>query len=675
MEEIEDFGFDHPGNTIISGTTGSGKSEIMGKLLASADRLFTPAPTQRILFYREDQPMYNKWIEEGILTEKCRGVPDREDFLRQLAEHREKGGSLIFFDDFGGLIEENKDDFVYYFTIASHHYKASMFLIIHSLFSPALRLLSLNTHRFILTKSPRDMGQVRILGSQAFPGRSAYVVDSFEDATSEKYGFLVLDFSPHCDKRLRILGDIFTSDGVISCYACKPLSRTKTNKMEKNFRKQALIPWQEYLRLKEKANPANNVGENSSSCRENISGKTTLHLHQNPHSSVYHPCNFTGPTLHSNTNQYIAGQSKKAMSDGGEGGEAEIQVGADTLPEALKTQLANDQTHLLHPSQPTLNPQPPTYTKATNGGAIPKTLTKKTPRKASVSRKKALEKESLPFSPPPLQISNPQFSLNLPYPLPTLAHASAYPPSTSISPPSHPTQLMLNTPESSTNALAPPSDVLTEDSTVDSFASNPPMSLPPQIALSSPITTTTTPAITSLPPHVSPTTQAPIPQMSLPAPRTPLPIDYNPVQGREDELKQSTSKSKKALVRTPQRALENMQSMPQDSSYPLHLVYDPDVGTNPSTFAPSIKKKKKTTANRVKGPIFRPSPPISNVNARRPKTLGKRKSIHLSRPRPSLLKYRKINQGDKRKNVAETAAGKKRSKQGLVETDYDIWDT
>ena len=66
MEEIEDFGFDHPGNTIISGTTGSGKSEIMGKLLASADRLFTPAPTQRILFYREDQPMHYGEVAMGI---------------------------------------------------------------------------------------------------------------------------------------------------------------------------------------------------------------------------------------------------------------------------------------------------------------------------------------------------------------------------------------------------------------------------------------------------------------------------------------------------------------------------------------------------------------------------------------------------------------------------------
>ena len=688
MEEIEDFGFDHPGNTIISGTTGSGKSQIMGKVLASADKLFTPAPTQRILFYREDQPMYNKWIEEGILTEKCLGVPDREDFLRQLAEHRDKGGSLIFFDDFSSLIEENKNDFVYYFTIASHHYKASMFLIIHSLFSPALRLLSLNTHRFILTKSPRDMGQVRILGSQAFPGRSAYVVDSFEDATSEKFGFLVLDFSPHCDKRLRILGDIFTSDGVISVYEYKAVGRAKTSKMEKNFRKQALIPWQEYLRLKEKANPVNNVGTNSPSCRQNISGKTSLHLHQNPHPPVYHPCSFTGSTLHSNTGQYIAGQSKKTVSEGGEGGEGEVQVGADTLPEALKTQLPHDQSHLLQ-TQPSINPHPTTNTEVTNGGAIPRTLAKNNPRKTGGSRKKALKKESLPFIAPPLQITNPQLYLDPPYPPPTtgaplaLTHTSAYPSSTSILSPSHPNQLMLPTPVSLTNAPTPPSDALVvreKDGTVDSFVPNPSTSLLPQLALS---------------PHERASIQVPVPIMSLPVPekpaaidyspvedrqhlsatRKPLAIDYTPAKGSKGKIKNSKLESKKASVRTPQRALENMQTMPTDSSYPRDLVYDPDVGRNPSTFPPGIRRKKTKTLNRVKGSIFRPSPPISNMQGRRANTLGKRKNKHLSRPRPSLPKYRKINQGDKRKNVVETAADKKRSRQGLVETDYDIWDT
>ena len=81
MEEIADFGFEHPRNTIISGPTSSGKSYIMGNILSHAKSLFTPGPSKRILFYREDQPIYNFWIQQGILDEKCEGMPDRVDFL------------------------------------------------------------------------------------------------------------------------------------------------------------------------------------------------------------------------------------------------------------------------------------------------------------------------------------------------------------------------------------------------------------------------------------------------------------------------------------------------------------------------------------------------------------------------------------------------------------------
>ena len=85
MEQIDDFSFEHPRNTIISGPTSSGKSHIMGKILSQAKTLFTPVPSKRILFYREDQPIYNLWIQQGILDEKCEGMPDRVDFLAQLA--------------------------------------------------------------------------------------------------------------------------------------------------------------------------------------------------------------------------------------------------------------------------------------------------------------------------------------------------------------------------------------------------------------------------------------------------------------------------------------------------------------------------------------------------------------------------------------------------------------
>ena len=235
---------------------GSGKTEILGQILSNADYLFDPPPAKKILFFREDQPIYGKWIERGILDQKSKGMPDRESLLSQLSENKNKTGTCIIFDDFASLVEEHEEDFVYLFTIASHHFKTSIFLVLHSLFSPALRKLSLNTHRFFLTKSPRDTSQVRTLGIQSHPGRSDYIVAAYNDATDEKFGHLVLDFSPNCDSRLRVIGNMY-GKGPVAVYEYKELGRGRKVKMENKFRKQALIPWTEFLRLRSEAKKGN----------------------------------------------------------------------------------------------------------------------------------------------------------------------------------------------------------------------------------------------------------------------------------------------------------------------------------------------------------------------------------------------------------------------------------
>ena len=54
MEQLDKYGFDHPTNTIVSGPSGSGKSQILGHILGCAEYIFDPAPVKKILFYREE---------------------------------------------------------------------------------------------------------------------------------------------------------------------------------------------------------------------------------------------------------------------------------------------------------------------------------------------------------------------------------------------------------------------------------------------------------------------------------------------------------------------------------------------------------------------------------------------------------------------------------------------
>ena len=75
MEQLDKYGFDHPTNTIVSGPSGSGKSQILAQILGCADYIFDPSPVKKILFYREDQTIYDQWYESGLITHKQKGMP------------------------------------------------------------------------------------------------------------------------------------------------------------------------------------------------------------------------------------------------------------------------------------------------------------------------------------------------------------------------------------------------------------------------------------------------------------------------------------------------------------------------------------------------------------------------------------------------------------------------
>ena len=243
--------------------------------------MFNPAPVRKLLFYRQKQPIYDEWSQSGLLDEMSEGMPDKNDLLARLSEYKDNGGCLIFFDDMSSLVQNYEEDFVHYWTVVSHHYNVSFFLVLHSLFSPALRMLSLNTHRFFLTKSPRDVSQVRTLASQAFPGRSSFVVHAYEDATSRQYGFLILDFSPNCNSKLRVVANIFGEEPP-STYEYKDVTRSQMVKMENKFRKQALIPWTEFLRLRSKAEINNVRCPTNSSCGQSSSCRSVLQQCETP---------------------------------------------------------------------------------------------------------------------------------------------------------------------------------------------------------------------------------------------------------------------------------------------------------------------------------------------------------------------------------------------------------
>ena len=96
------------------------------------------------------------------------------------------------------------------FTKVSHHCDVTCIYLTQNLFPPAKfsRSISLNAVNIIAFNNPHDTLGFRTLAQQAFAGHVPYVWESFQDATSQPYGNLMLDLHPRTLAILRLRSNI-----------------------------------------------------------------------------------------------------------------------------------------------------------------------------------------------------------------------------------------------------------------------------------------------------------------------------------------------------------------------------------------------------------------------------------------------------------------------------------
>ena len=89
-----------------------------------------------------------------------------------------------------------------------------MFYLTQNLFPPGKlsRTISLNSHYFIIFKNPRDSLGIATLAKQMFPGRTQYLMDSFQDATKKPFSYLLIDCHPQTPENIRLRTNIFPGE-------------------------------------------------------------------------------------------------------------------------------------------------------------------------------------------------------------------------------------------------------------------------------------------------------------------------------------------------------------------------------------------------------------------------------------------------------------------------------
>ncbi len=205
-------GLIHPFTMQLCGPTMSGKTSWIYNLLKEGGRLIHPNfPANRILFYEEHQSIYDKMLEEGLISEIVHGLPPLEQ-IREMVEPYKKGqGSLIILDDAYNNISETVETL---FVQAAHHLKCSVILVTQRLFhqNRRFRTLALNSQYTVLFKSPRDERQIMTFASQISPHRMGYVLESFRRATKLQYSYLLCDFRQHQAPALMFRTRIFSHE-------------------------------------------------------------------------------------------------------------------------------------------------------------------------------------------------------------------------------------------------------------------------------------------------------------------------------------------------------------------------------------------------------------------------------------------------------------------------------
>ena len=99
-------------------------------------------------------------------------------------------------------------------TKISHHRNLCIVYVIQNIFykNKQSKTLSLNSHYLVLFKNARDASQVANLGRQMYPGKSAFMIEVFNNATSYPYGYLLIDRKQETDDKFRLRTGPFPGD-------------------------------------------------------------------------------------------------------------------------------------------------------------------------------------------------------------------------------------------------------------------------------------------------------------------------------------------------------------------------------------------------------------------------------------------------------------------------------
>lgn len=193
----------------IAGPSGCGKSQFCVKLLNSKQKYFTEK-FHKVYWVLGDINAKPKNVDEDLPIEFLEKIPN--DF-------RNESGlpCLYILDD--SMFEAQCKNVANLFTVGCHHQLLSVIYITQNLFqqSKYSRDISLNANYFCIFRNPRDQTQIYPFARQIYPESPKSLVEVYKNATTEPFGYLLVDLHQTTPSCFRFYTDLFSDYLVCFC--------------------------------------------------------------------------------------------------------------------------------------------------------------------------------------------------------------------------------------------------------------------------------------------------------------------------------------------------------------------------------------------------------------------------------------------------------------------------
>ena len=201
--------FRNPCSLACYGASQTGKTSFVKKLLMNRDEMFEHKIHKILYCYTTYQKAFEE-MEKIDNLEFKKGMPGPQD-IEKLTESGLH--TILVLDDLMSVI--NNSNFAEeIFVCSSHHLCMTTIFLSQNLFQGGkkARTISLQLHYLILFRNLRDQSQISTLGRQLYPGKKKEFQAVYNDALKEPYSYLVVDTSPHSDRRYQLRKNIFPQE-------------------------------------------------------------------------------------------------------------------------------------------------------------------------------------------------------------------------------------------------------------------------------------------------------------------------------------------------------------------------------------------------------------------------------------------------------------------------------